>query len=77
MFLCVLVDIDQVLETLSLLNGIKVLALQVLNQRHLKHLGIARLTHHHRHIGKARDIRRAPAPFPGDQLEMIADRARD
>src|SRR5690625_3465075 len=51
----------QLLKGIRLLNGIKVLPLEVLDYRDLKHLPVIELAHDHRYLGQAGFLRRTVA----------------
>jgi hypothetical protein len=54
----------------GLLDGVEVGALDVLDDGDLQRRQVVQLAHHHRHPVEAGLLRRAPAPLPGDDLEL-------
>ena len=62
-------SLDQALIAGGLFQRVEILALQVLDQRHLERLGRRDVAHDRRHLMKTRPLRRAPAALAGDQLE--------
>ena len=71
--------LDQVAVAGRLLDGVEIGALHVLDDGELERLLIAQIAHDHRHLMQAGPLRRAPAPFAGDDLvaAALAIRARD
>ena len=65
----------QLLITQSLVDGIEVLTLEILNECELEHLQIGGDSLNHRHFGQARQSGSPPSAFTGDQLEEIAHHA--
>ena len=64
--------LDQPLQSLRLLEGVQVLALDVLDQRHRERRLIGDVAHERGHFTQARLLRGAPSPFAGDDLEAAA-----
>ena len=60
------------MRSLSFFERIKIFALEIFDQRQLKHGAIVRLTDDHRHFAQTQKLRRAPASFTGDEFEMLA-----
>src|ERR1700709_1613864 len=56
---------------LRLLHRVEILALHVLDDRKLERVAIADVERHDRYFMKAGDLRRAPAPFAGDDLVAV------
>src|SRR4029077_14202040 len=56
-------------------NGIEILALDVLDQRHLQGQFVGDLPDYRGHFGESGSLRRAPAPLAGDQLKASTHRA--
>ena len=67
--------VDQPLIARRLLDRVEVGALHVLDQRELQRLGLAAGPHDNRHLVQPGLLRRPPAPFAGDDLEPVTDRA--
>src|SRR4029077_15333973 len=72
--LAVLEFVGERLIALRLFERVEVGALHVLDDGDFERLAIADLDEEHRHVVQARALRRAPAPFAGDDLVLI-DRA--
>ena len=68
--------VDQALQRDGFLQRIEVFALDVLDQRHRDHGAVVDFAHHHRDLGQAGQLRRAPAAFAGDDLVALAARCR-
>jgi hypothetical protein len=61
--------VDQALDAGRFLERIEVFALDVLDQRHCQCRIVRNVADQHRHFGQTGDLRRAPAPLAGDDLE--------
>ena len=68
--------VDQRLIARGFLQRIEIGALNVLDDRKLERLTIADFKQHDRHFMQAGELRRAPAPFAGDDLVLIRGAAR-
>jgi len=67
--------LDQPLHPIRLLEGVEILALDVLDQRHGERRGVGHLAHQHRHLLQSRDLRGTPAPLSGDDfVAAVVDR---
>ena len=64
-------SLDQRLIAHRLFQRIEIGALHVLDDRKLERLAVGHLDHDDRHVVHAGALRRAPAPFAGDDLELI------
>src|SRR5207249_11536378 len=62
--------LDQLRITLCFLDRIEILALEVLNQRQLKHGPVISFSQDDRHFGQPKQLGGAPSPFTSDKLEM-------
>jgi len=71
------IDVDQPLIGLRLLDRVQILALDILDQRHLERLVVAELADDGRDFVQPRPLRRPPAPLASDDLEAVAVRADD
>src|SRR6185437_2817265 len=61
---------DKALIAARFLDRIEILALHIFDQRDFERLAVRGLAHQHRHFGELRRRRRAPAPLPGENLEL-------
>ena len=59
---------------LRLFHRVEVFALHVLDDRDLERVAVADIDRHDRHLVQAGELRGAPAPFAGDDLEAILRR---
>jgi len=62
----------QIAVALGLFDQVQIRALQILDQRHFARFEIAHLVQQRRDFRQARQLRRAEAPFAGDQVEDFA-----
>ena len=60
------------MQRLGFFERRQVLALQVLDQRQLEHLGVVDVADDHRQLAQADLDRRLVAPLAGDDLEAVA-----
>src|SRR5271155_519619 len=69
--------VNEALKGVCLLDRIKVLALEVLHQRHLQRHFLRDVADDDRNAEQARALRRTPAALTGDQLEAAGNSADD
>src|ERR1700683_3797142 len=69
--------VGEPLERACLFDGIEILALEVLNQRHLQRHLIANIPNNGRHPIKLAPLRGSPPAFAGDQLVAVSDSSND
>ena len=62
---------------MGLFDRVEVFALQILDKRKFQNLAVACFAENCRRLDKTDLPRRAPAPFYGDQLELLTDFADD
>ena len=72
LLMCKVKFLDQAHESLRFLEWIQVFALDVFDQRDGRRRFCIEFAHHRRNLLQPGQLRRAPAPLTGDQLEMIA-----
>ena len=63
--------VDQALDAAGFFQRVEVLALDVLDQRHRQRGLVGDLAHQAGHLDEPGDLRRAPAPFAGDDLVRV------
>ena len=63
--------IRQRVIALRLFHRIEIFALHVFDDRDLERVAVADVDRHDRHFVQTGDLRRAPAPFAGDDLETV------
>ena len=68
-FLAAFELVGQRVIALRLFHRIEVFALHVFDDRDLERIGVADVDRHDRHFVQAGDLRGAPAPFAGDDLD--------
>ena len=69
--------VGEPLEGVRLFHGVQVLALEVLDERHLERELFGNLPHDDRNARQRRPLRGAPPAFASDQLVAKADSAHD
>ena len=69
--------VGEALERVRLLDRVKVLALQVFNQRHFQRHLFRDVAHNRGDAGKAGPLCRAPATLAGNQLVAVSNSARN
>jgi hypothetical protein len=68
---------DQAIKRPRRLNRVQILALNVLNQRHLEREFIPNFPNDRRHLGESRQLRGPPSALSGDQFVTVANWAQE